>query len=100
MAENGLYGLMHATAGTNVAWMGYVRYTSTGSLRWVIHYLALGDKEKAWEVIKAELKFGMTKEYYMLERYASNDPYFVPWLPNASANGRMLTMLCEYFELS
>lgn len=97
MTENGLYGMMHATAGTNVAWLGYVRYTSTASLRWVLHYLAIGDREKAWEVIKGELKFGMTKEYYMLERYASNDPYFVPWLPNASANGRLLTMLCEYF---
>lgn len=45
----------------------------------------------------AQMKWGMSKEYYMLERYADNDPYWTPWMPNASANGRMLMMLADYF---
>ena len=40
----------------------------------------------------------MTKEYYFAERLDVKDPYFVPWSPNASATGRILTMLTEYYE--
>jgi hypothetical protein len=33
----------------------------------------------------------------MLERFADNDPTFCPWQPNASANGRLIQMLFEFF---
>jgi hypothetical protein len=39
----------------------------------------------------------MTSEYYMIERYHENDPYFCPWSPNASANGRLINMLLDYY---
>ena len=35
----------------------------------------------------------MKEEFYMAERYAANDKYYVPWSPNASANGRTIMML-------
>ena len=34
-------------------------------------------------------------EYYVCERYCDNDPYFVPWLPNGSGNGRIIDMLLD-----
>ena len=37
----------------------------------------------------------MTPEYYVCERYCDNDPYFVPWLPNGSGNGRIIDMLLD-----
>jgi len=40
----------------------------------------------------------MTDEYYMLERYADNDPYYVPWSPNSSANGRTIIMLIDFYS--
>ena len=39
----------------------------------------------------------MTDEYYMVERYADNDPYYVPWSPNSSANGRLISMLLDFY---
>ena len=39
----------------------------------------------------------MTDEYYMQERYDDHDPWFAPWSPNFSANGRMIIMLLDYY---
>ncbi|MHB9130324.1 MAG: hypothetical protein ACYDBB_04420 [Armatimonadota bacterium] len=39
----------------------------------------------------------MTCEYYLTERFADNDPAFCPWQPNASANGRVIMMLLDFF---
>ena len=40
----------------------------------------------------------MTDECVMVERYHQRDPYFVPWSPNASANGRFINMLLDIAE--
>ncbi len=95
--ENGLHATMHASGAYNNPWSGYTKYTSTADSHWFYHYMAINDKKMAWETLKGQMKYGMTKEFYMLERYASNDPYYVPWLPNASANGRLIRMLCCWF---
>lgn len=96
MYKNGLHNLMHATAGGPTE-MGYTWYVNYGDKYWFDHYMALGDRENAWAVLQGQLKYGMSQEYYMLERYSSSDRYFVPWMPNASANGRTIRMLCDYF---
>lgn len=52
-------------------------------------------KDKMEEIVRDNLMYGMTEEYYMLERYNQDDPYYAPWMPNASASGRMINMLLD-----
>jgi uncharacterized protein len=33
--------------------------------------------------------------HLMLERYKASDPWFTPWMPNASANGRTILMMLD-----
>ena len=42
--------------------------------------------------------FAMTDECYMLERYKASDPWFTPWMPNASASGRTILMMLDMAE--
>ena len=102
MMKNGLTGMMNdglIFQGHNAdPWAGHTWYTSFSDLYWFYNWLDGGEKEKAWETLSAQFKWGMSKEYYLLERYADNDPYWTPWMPNASANGRLLMMMADYFE--
>lgn len=91
-------GLMASAARMSDPWAGHTWYTSYSDLYWFYNWLDSGEIEKARETLVAQMKWGMTKEYYMLERYADNDPYYTPWLPNASANGRFMMMLEDYFQ--
>ena len=52
---------------------------------------------KAKPFLDAQLHFNMTNEYYMSERYDDCDPWYIPWCPNASANGRTILMLCDWY---
>lgn len=61
------------------------------------YYRRIGNDEKAKEILDAQLMYGMTKEYYMGERYDDIDPWFFPWCPNCSANARTLSMLCDWY---
>ncbi len=98
--RNGLTGRMNTglmsvlnTGRQYDPWAGHTWYTSYGDMAWFYNWLDGDEVEKAEETLKANLKYGMTKEYYLTERYADNDPYYTPWLPNASANGRLMNML-------
>ncbi len=64
---------------------------------WFKIFMENGDRARAEEIIRDNFKFAMTDEYYMLERYKQNDPYFTPWMPNASANGRTVDMLMDFY---
>ena len=100
--QHGLMGLMGdglLLQGDNADyWAGHTWYTSAPDICWFYAWLESGQKEKAKQTLEAQLKYAMTPEYYMCERYADNDPYFTPWLPNASANGRTLMMLLDYYN--
>jgi hypothetical protein len=102
LMKNGLTGMMSGGWGTwafkNDPWAGHTWYTNYPDLCWFLYYLRGGKREKALEILNAQLRYSMTPEFYMLERYADNDPYFVPWLPNASANGRTLMMLSDFYN--
>lgn len=102
MMKNGLTGLMNdglIFQGHNAdPWAGHTWYTSFSDLYWFYNWLWGGERDKAWETLTAQWTYGMSKEYYMLERYADNDPYWTPWMPNASANGRLLMMMADWFE--
>jgi len=99
--KNGLTGLM--TDGlfrggyASDPWAGHTWYVSYSDFCWFLGWMKRGEKEKAFETLWAQIRYGMSEEYYMLERFADNDPAFCPWQPNASANGRLIQMLFEYF---
>lgn len=95
MFKNGLTGLMNDGCSQ---WAGHMWYTSFSDMSWFIHWMRAGETEKARKTLEAQFKYGMTPEYYMPERYADNDPYFTPWLPNASANGRTIMMLFAFYN--
>jgi len=100
--RNGLTDQMHdcviSPARNANPWAGHTWYTSMFDMYWFYIWMERGEKDKAWETLSAQFKWGMSKEYYLLERYADNDPYWTPWMPNASANGRLLMMMADYFE--
>lgn len=74
---------------------GHTWYTSFSDYYWYYAWLKNGEYGKAKATLEAQMKYGMSREFYLNERYADNDPYWVPWCPNASANGRLLNMLCD-----
>jgi len=78
-------------------WAGHTWYTSFSDYPWFMAWLERGERDKATQTLQAQLRYAMSSEYYMLERYADNDDTFCPWQPNASANGRTIMMLLEYF---
>ena len=75
----------------------HIWYTSVGDSYWFKAYMKIGDRESARRTIESQIKYSMTDEYYMQERYCDNDPYYIPWSPNASASGRLILMLLEYY---
>jgi len=90
--ENGLHSRMPYEDGNMNIW-----YTSSGDTYWILTYLRLGERKLARETIDALYKYSMTDEYYMIERYCVNDPYYVPWSPNVSASGRYILTLLEFY---
>lgn len=76
---------------------GHTWYLSTCDMRWFMTWMAQGRRDKAEEVIKAEIAYGMSDAYYFVERFVDNDPYYMPWQPNASNNGRLLMMLADFY---
>ena len=41
----------------------------------------------------------MTAECVMSERFCDDDPWYVPWMPNASGEGRLIGMLLDADDL-
>lgn len=74
-----------------------VWYVTAHEYLWFLYFMRHGMKDRAKEIIDDAIRYAMTSEYYMIERYHENDPYFCPWSPNASANGRLLNMLLDYY---
>ena len=74
-----------------------VWYVSVHENAWFNYFMRNGDRVNAKEIIDGNIKYAMTSEYYMIERYHENDPYFCPWSPNVSANGRTINMLLDYY---
>ena len=56
-----------------------------------------GNDTMAKEILDAQINYHMTNEFYMMERYDDSNPYYTPWCPNCSANGRTISMLCDWY---
>ena len=89
----GLYGHMPYPDGNMHIW-----YTTNPEYYWFLTWMRLGRREDASEILESMFRYSMTDEYYMVERYADNDPYYGPWSPNASGNGRMIIMLLDFYK--
>lgn len=61
------------------------------------YYRKIGKDNEAKELLDAQILYNMTPEYYMSERYDDCDPWYMPWCPNCSANGRTILMLCDWY---
>ena len=92
-SQNGLVQPMYrSTTGVGRVW-----YTTWAEYSRYIYYARSGNRKKCKELIDALLKYNVTTEFYQCERYDDHDAYYSPWLPNASANGRVLDMLFDYY---
>ena len=73
-----------------------VWYVACQEYYWFLYFLRHGMRERCEEILRDIYRYAMTDEYYMIERYHENEPYFVPWSPNASANGRVINMILDF----
>lgn len=87
-----LYPVYRSTSGTGRTW-----YTTHAEHSRYAYCKNSGNREKCKELIDAILKYNVTTEFYQCERYDDHDAYIAPWMPNASANGRLLDMLFDYY---
>lgn len=97
--KNGLHGLMNCLLlGHNKddPWAGHMWYTGFVDQAWFNLFMKQGRFDEAKETLDAQIKYSMSKEYIMLERFMDNDKYFCCWQPNASANGRTFEMLLDW----
>ena len=90
LVENGLRCKMPGQDGNT-----HVFYTTAPDYDWFFLHLLYGQRKEAEEIVESSIRYSMTEEYYMTERYDSDDPYFVPWSPNASASGRLINMMLD-----
>lgn len=88
----GLYGFFPNFAGRPKSHRHHW-YTSYGDTPWFFAWLKAGRRDLAEEILDAQFKWSMTENCYMGERYDDTCPWYFPWSPNASANGRTLLML-------
>ena len=73
-------------------------YVCNQEFYWFKYFLRHGMKDRCREILTGVFNFAMTDEYYMFERYHQRNPWFAPWSPNASASGRFITMILDYYE--
>ena len=92
-AENGSSLYNFDENGKCIVW-----YVCCHEYLWFKYFMRHGDRERCKKVLEGVFRFAMTDEYYMCERYNQRDPYFAPWSPNASANGRTINMLLDYYS--
>lgn len=102
MAVNGLYCKMpdgRAPSKHNLVdpdGQTRVWYTTVFEYSWFYIFLKQKDYARAKEILHAVQRYSMTEEGYMLERYHPHNPYYLPWSPNNSANGRLIQMLLDF----
>lgn len=91
--HEGLHGHMPYPDGNTHIW-----YLSIPEYEWCLARIMQGRIADAEKILESQLRWAMTAEHYMIERYADNDPYYTPWSPNASASGRTVLMLLQLFR--
>lgn len=73
-------------------------YTGISEICWIYPWMKRGEWDKADAMTDAMLRYNVTAEYIVSERYCSIDPWYVPWQPNGSGSGRLCMFLLDYFD--
>ncbi|MBR4654973.1 MAG: family 10 glycosylhydrolase [Kiritimatiellae bacterium] len=89
---NGLHGRIVSADPTH---FDHVWYTTWSEIQWYRAWRRLGRRERARREIETSLRFAVTDEYLVGERFHDATPWYYPWSPNASGNGRIILMLLE-----
>jgi len=91
--KNGLYSSVYAsTSGVGQTW--YVTFTEYTLYR---YFGILGEKKEQKKILDALLKYTVSNEFYITERYDDHMGTICNWTPNASACGRVLMMLMDFY---
>lgn len=90
--EKGLYGnqLSHDLDRRDHIW-----YTTWSELQWFRAWRRAGRGDLAAQALDACLKYALTDELYVGERYHDANQWYYPWSPNASGSGRIVMMLAD-----
>ena len=92
-SEKGLIYPIYASASGE----GYTWYVTSAEFFAYFYYKNAGDRKAQEKILRSQLKYAVTGEYYTCERYDDHDAFVVPWLPNASANGRIIHMILDFY---
>ena len=76
----------------------HIWYTTWSELQWFRAWRRVGRDDLAKQTLDACLKYALTDELYVGERYHDANPWYYPWSPNASGSGRLTMMLLELAE--
>ena len=76
----------------------HVWYTTASDMYWRDDFLRVGRRDLADRVMEATLRYAVSAEHLVNERYRDDDPWYSPWSPNASGSGRIVLMLLEGSE--
>ena len=95
--EHGLAGRMTNDACGADGLYGNVYYTGVPEILWIEAWQKRGEQDKADAYTRGMLRYNVTPEFIVSERYSSVDPWFTPWQPNASGSGRLCQLLLDYY---
>ena len=95
--EHGLAAIMTNDACGADGLYGHVYYTGVAEPCWIYAWMERGELEKADKYANGILRYNVTPEFMVSERYSSVDPWFTPWQPNASGAGRLDHFLLNYY---
>ncbi|MBR3822399.1 MAG: hypothetical protein IKJ37_12370 [Kiritimatiellae bacterium] len=71
----------------------HIWYTTNAEQHWYWCFRHIGRDDLADLVFDATVKYSVSDEYYVGERYRDDNPWYFPWSPNASGSGRIIRML-------
>ena len=91
--QKGFYSSVYESeSGVGQVW--YITFTEYTLYR---YFGIIGKVKEQKRILDALLKYAVTNEYYLTERYDSHKGMIASWLPNASASGRVIAMLLDYY---
>ena len=88
--DNGLY-MRHPSPVPEFNRHGW--YTTWSEKQWMAAWMRAGKYGLAEQALEATLKYSVSDEFIVGERYHDTNPWYFPWSPNASGSGRIVQML-------
>ena len=71
----------------------HIWYTTNAEQHFYWCFRHIGRDDLADLVFDATVKYSVSDEYYVGERYRDDNPWYFPWSPNASGSGRIIRMM-------